>query len=154
MNRLLNRPNRHRPSAPVGRQRCLTLKSYSEWSPTATWNIKCMLLYQNKTFTLGACIHSSCLRQNWWIYIISMHMHSFRSHMALSALRFYCFLQCCGSLFYPMWAPCFYCVYAVHHTVLLITYSYWKLITHYADCIFRHLNQIAFAHLHHECLTN
>lgn len=77
--------------------------------------------------------------KNWWIYILSMHMHLFRSNMAVSTWRFYCFLQCCGSLFHSMCAHCFYCVCAVHHTVLLITYSYWKLITHYADCILRHI---------------
>lgn len=46
MNGLLNRPNRHGPSMPVGLQRCLTLKCYSERMPTAAWNIKYVLLYQ------------------------------------------------------------------------------------------------------------
>lgn len=75
MNRLSNRPNRRRPSVPVGPPRRLTLKCYSEWSLAGCFS-------KNMTFTLPGELLFICLDsgvgffgQNQWSYIISMYMH-------------------------------------------------------------------------------
>lgn len=151
MNGLLNRPNRHRPSAPVVQQRCLTLKCSSEWSPTATWNIKYMLLCQNKTFTLRACIHSSCFSEGFLSKLMNTHAfyaHAFIyfKHGSFNFKIVVCYFTQCGLIVFIVFAQC-----TTRSCWLLTATESWlpMMLT-----IFRHLNQIAFAHLHHECLTN
>lgn len=158
-------PNRHKPSVPEGQQRCLTLKCYSDRTPTAAWNTRNAAAFSKIWPSLCLIVKLFCLSLFkcccWYmIYIKSVDNAYFLctcmdlGQTAICSWRFCCLLQCCCVVFSTVCSHCFYCVCTVQNTGLLITPSYWMLITCYVKYIFSHCNPITFAHLHHKCLTN